>query len=248
MKLQTFPVLPPVTFYYCLAKPNVLWRFLHFLDCTSPSQEVSPSPFLLWQHTVRAHSTCGSRGSISIQTQTPKPCLSCAVGIPWPHPVLQDTGSFTVSPGWALVPSVAPDWNPGWTPNLISHFALPGAADETLVPSASLPIQLRHCRTVPGWWGHCLGWGPCQFPASQCSSIPAAPWNQQPRQLDRDLLLSETAINTHGIFTLVAVEIIAATAVRFGKGLPSKTDVVGAWKRAELQRNYYWKQGMRRTA
>lgn len=61
-----------------------------------------------------------------------------------PRPVLWYTGSFTVSPGSSLVPSVAPDWNPGWTPNLLHHLALPGAVDETLIPSpiSAHPAQI----------------------------------------------------------------------------------------------------------
>lgn len=105
------------------------------------------------------------------------PNLAWAVLQAYLGPVLWYTCSFTVSPGWSPVSSVAPDWNPGWAPNLIHHFALPGAADETLLPS---PLSARILQGRAWWmrallvlgspWAHSL-------PPSWCSSIPAAPWN-----------------------------------------------------------------------
>lgn len=120
------------------------------LHCTSAPQEVSSSPFLHWRHTVRARSTHGSRGSISIQAQTPKslPELCCR---------------HTLAPSCPLL-----SWLTHWFPWMVSSpfccswlDPLDGLQTWFITspwlqlsmgpcyPHPALPIQLRCCRTVP---------------------------------------------------------------------------------------------------
>lgn len=93
-------------------------------QCSAP-QEVSS---LLVR---RAHSTHAYGGFISMQAQTPKSCLTCAVGI-------QPFILLLIGP-------------PGRTPDLIHHLTLGGAVDGTLppTPSSAHPAQmLQDCALV----------------------------------------------------------------------------------------------------
>lgn len=144
------------------------------LHCTS-AQEISPSPFL---HTIRAHSTHGSRGSISIQAQTPKSCLSCAVGIPWPRLVPCCRSSLTGSSGCSPAPSVALDWTLWMDSGPNHHLTLAGTVNKTLLPpsrSAHPAQMLQDCALI-GEVLPVLG-SPSthSLPSSWCSSAPAAP-------------------------------------------------------------------------
>lgn len=113
-------------------------------------------------------------GSISTQAQTPRSCLSCAVGIPWHRPVPCCPSSLTGSPGWSPDPSVAPEQIP-WMdsgPNSSPHLGWSRQWDlatrTQLCPSSSDAAGL-----CPGWGGHCLRWGHRQRTA--CPPHGAAP-------------------------------------------------------------------------
>lgn len=125
-------------------------------------------------------------------------------------------------------------------------------------PHLSLPIQLRSCRTVPWLRRHCSCWGHCQ--GTTCHPHGAAPFLLLPKSdctctATWQDLLSEPPIKTRGIFTLLAPATSGSNCSNSSE-IPWSvchlkqvwgTHHPGPWKRSELQWNYYWKQGVRRT-